>query len=211
MSKKIFNDAEAPIYEIVIGEDDNTGIRLVSIVKDPAIEVLGLAFSKENVKKEFEFKNIQDQQMIVGPALIPNIKIPRTDDNGDLYFVYFTEDTIRTMVEKFNRDNNNKSINLDHTTTMVDAYIQQNWIIEDSYYDKSKLYGFNLPSGTWFICCKVCDSTFWNNEVKDQGKFSFSVEGLMGQKPDGFNDINKFIDDLNYNEIMDLLDSIKYD
>ena len=57
MAKKMFKDSEAPLYEIMIEEDGNTGIRLISLVQDPAIEVTGLAFSKQ---ENFEFKNLPE-------------------------------------------------------------------------------------------------------------------------------------------------------
>jgi hypothetical protein len=207
MPKKVYPNDEAPVYEIYIGEDDNTGIRLVSLVEDPAIDVKGMFFKKEELH-EWKFTNIEDKQMIVGPALIPNKKIPRKDEDGELYFVYFTEDTIKLMVEKFNRENNNKSINIDHSNEMVNAYIQQNWIIEDSYYDKSKMYGYNLPKGTWFIAVKVEDKDQWNQYVKEGGRYSFSVEGLMGQKPMAYS-IEDIIDSLDETEIDEIFEALK--
>jgi len=206
MAKKVFKDSMAPCYEIVIGEDDNTGIRLVSLVESPAIEIEGMAFSKDKVIdiQNFEFKNIEDKQMVVGPALIPNVRIPREDENGDKYFVVFSAETIKTMVEKFNKGNNNKSINLDHTTTMLDAYIQQNWIVDDTFYDKSKLYGFNLPIGTWFIEVKMNSKEQWNEYVKNGSRRSFSVEGLMGQSI-----TNKFNSIYNYKKALQFVEPTK--
>lgn len=205
MAKKMFKDSEAPLYEIMIEEDGNTGIRLISLVQDPAIEVTGLAFSKQ---ENFEFKNLPDRQMLVGPALIPNKKIARKDEDGDPYFVYFSPETIRLMVEKFNRDNNNKSINVDHSSTMAkSAYIMQNWIISDAYYDKSKSYGFNLPVGTWFIEVKFDSTEEWQEYVRSGGRYSFSVEGQMGMKPDGYENYERLfnlIDELTESEILQL-------
>ena len=48
---------QLPVYEITIEEDGNQGIRLVSLVKDPAIEVKGMFFSKEELEKEMQKKN----------------------------------------------------------------------------------------------------------------------------------------------------------
>jgi hypothetical protein len=42
------------------------------------------------------------------------------------------------------------------------------------------MYGFDLPVGTWFIEVKITDEEFWNKEVKENGKYGFSIEGLMG-------------------------------
>jgi len=197
-----------PVYEITIEEDGNQGIRMVSLVKDPAIEVKGMYFSNEEIEKEkdFSFKKVGDKQIIVGPAMLPNKKILRKDENDNMYYVVFKPETIRMMVDKFNKENNNKSINVDHTNKMVNAFIQQNWIIEDPTYDKSRFYGFNnLPVGTWFIEVKVEDTDFWNTDIKEEGKYSFSIEGLMGQQlVEMDNQLNKFIDTLTEEELYEI-------
>lgn len=202
MSKKIFKDADYPIYEIMLEDDDSTGIRLVSLVKDPAIEIQGMAFSKEE-QKNYEFKAIKDKQIIVGPAMIPDKKIPRKDEDGDPYYVFFSKDTIRCMVDKFNSENTGRSINIDHTNEMMPGFISENWIVEDPYYDKSRMYGYNLPVGTWFIVSKVEDTNFWNKEVKEAGRYSFSVEGLMSQRLS--NNYSSIIDSLTEEEIIEIL------
>lgn len=172
---------DLPIFEITCDDDGTQGIRLVSLVKDPAIEVKGMYFNKEEAK-DYAFKSVEDKQIVVGPAMIPNKKILRKDEDGNMYWVYFTPETIKQMVAKFNSENNNKSINVDHSNKMVNGFILSNWIVEDPTYDKSRYYGFNLPVGSWFIEVKIDDKEFWLNEIKDLGKYGFSIEGLMGQK-----------------------------
>jgi hypothetical protein len=141
--------------------------------------------------------------------MIANKKIIRKDNNGDMYYVYFTPETIRMMVNKFNSSNNNKSINVDHSNQMVDAYIQQNWIVEDSTYDKSRFYGFNLPIGSWFIEVKVEDKKFWSSQIKDEGKYGFSIEGLMNQKLVEMNSsIDEIIDSLTDDEMIEMFGDI---
>jgi hypothetical protein len=172
---------DLPIYEIEVDEEGNQGIRMISLVADPAISVMGMYFSSE-VEKEYRFKAVKDQQIIVGPAMIPDKKILRKDNNDNYYYVYFTKETIRKMVEKFVKENNNQSLNIDHSNKMVPGFIQSSWIVEDPTYDKSRFYGFNLPIGSYFIEVKIDDTEFWLSEVKEEGRYGFSIEGLMGQK-----------------------------
>ena len=179
MSKKVFKDAELLTYEITFDENDKTGVRLISLVKDPAILEKGMYFSQDEIR-DYSFKIVKEKQQIIGPALIPNIKIKRIDDDGDPYFVFFSEQTIRGLMEKFNANNTGKSVNINHTSEMAPATITENWIVEDPYYDKSRLYGFNLPEGSWVIMTKISDENFWNDKVKGEELFSFSVEGLLG-------------------------------
>lgn len=168
-----------PLYEIVVDNEDETGIQLISLVDEPAIITKGMAFSDVSM---MSFKEIEDKQIIVGPALIPNMKLYREDEKYGAYYVRFTPDTIEKLVEKFNKYGSNRKINIDHSNKMVDAFIMEDWIIEDEVYDKSRKYGFELPKGTYMIKVKVEDKDFWLNEVKGNGKFGFSIEGLLGQQ-----------------------------
>lgn len=168
-----------PLYEIVVDNEDETGIQLISLVDEPAIITKGMAFSDVSM---MSFKEIEDKQIIVGPALIPNMKIYREDEKYGAYYVKFTPATIEKLVEKFNKYGSNRKINIDHSNKMVDAFIMEDWIIEDEVYDKSRKYGFELPKGTYMIKVKVEDKDFWLNEVKGNGKFGFSIEGLLGQQ-----------------------------
>jgi len=210
--KKDIRLEDLPIYEIIIDEDDSQGIRMVSLVSDPAIEMKGMYFSN-NLEKDFAFKTIGDKQIIVGPAMIPNKKILRKDDNDNLYYVYFTPETIKLMVDKFLKDNNNKSLNVDHSNEMVNGFIQASWIVEDPIYDKSRYYGFNLPKGSWFIEVKIDDTNFWLKDVKEEGKFGFSIEGLMNQKLVEMNtSIEEVLDTLTENEFIQIFfEKISFD
>jgi hypothetical protein len=185
--KKI-NEEALPLYEIFINEDDETGMNLISVVEKPAIEIKGYAFSDI---VELEFKQEEDKQIIVGPALIPNKKIRRQDEDGNMYYVFFSKETIEKMVEKFNRYGSNRKINVEHTDRMIDAFIMEDWIVEDQYYDKSKKYGFEVPVGTYMIKVKIEDKNFWMEEVKGNGKFGFSIEGLLGQQLVTMNEVKQ--------------------
>jgi len=222
MKKKIDLN-NLPIYDITIDEDENQGIRFVSLVKDPAIDIKAMCFSKEQIEAEIEyqFKKVKDKQLLVGPAMVPNKKILRKnpDNPEDMYYVRFSKEIIQQMVNIFNRENNNKSINVEHTDTMVNAYIQQNWIIESMTYDKSKMYGFNnLPIGTWFIIVQVQDEDFWQNEVIDAGRYGFSIEGYMGQalvsmkkhQPEAIFDYYNIMDSLSEKEFYDLFVDLEH-
>jgi hypothetical protein len=180
-NQKEIRYSDLPIYEIEVDEEGNQGIRMISLVADPAISVMGMYFSSD-IEQEFRFKSVKEQQTIVGPAMIPNKKILRKDNNDNYYYVYFTKETIKKMVEKFLSDGNNRSLNIDHSNQMVPGFIQGAWIVEDPTYDKSRYYGFNLPVGSFFIEVKIENKDFWLSEVKDEGRYGFSIEGLMNQK-----------------------------
>jgi ribosomal protein S16 len=173
--------SKLPVYEIVVDDNDETGISLISLVDEPAISMKGMMFNGE--QSVMSFKEVSDdKQIIVGPALIPNMKIYREDEKYGQYYVVFTKETIEKMVEKFNKYGSNRKINIDHSNQMVDAFIMEDWIVENEVYDKSRMYGFEVPVGTYMIMVKVEDTNFWLEEVKGNEKFGFSIEGLLGQQ-----------------------------
>lgn len=198
--KKLDPD-KLPVYEIMVDEFDETGISLISLVEDPAIMMKGMAFSNKNT---MTFKEAGDKQIIIGPALIPNMRIYREDEKFGQYYVMFSAETIAKMVEKFNKYGSNRKINLDHSNQMVDAYIVEDWIVEDSVYDKSRKYGFEVPVGTYMIMVKIEDKTFWESEVKGNGKFGFSIEGLLGQQLVSLKRAEATIDDLSLTDLLDI-------
>ena len=59
--------------------------------------------------------------------------------------------------------------------------VVESWIIEDEKTDKSKLYDFNLPKGTWMISMKVNNENVWN-DVKAGKVKGFSIEGYFADK-----------------------------
>ncbi len=211
MAKKKFTDTDYPIYEVMIDdEDDNTGFNLISIVKDPAIGIKAMAFLDDTKKFEIKFSVNKDKRLLAGPCLVPDLVIPRNDVHGK-YNIVFRKEQILKMVEKFNRSGSNKKINFNHSNKMVDAYILQDFIIEDPIYNNARGYGFeDLPVGTYFIVCKVEDEIFWNNYVKEEGFSAFSVEGFFGMKLIELRShIDEFLDDilLSINDLSDLMES----
>jgi hypothetical protein len=177
---------DLPKYKLILEDDLEAGLSFVSLVKDPAIGLKGLAFADNNL----EFKFNEDKQVIAGVAMIPDQLIYRNDPELGEFYVYFTAEEIQKFVAKFNKSSKTYKVNLDHSTVLPDSYIAANWIIE-SEFDKSKYYGFeNLPLGSWFVEIKVDDPEVWATQVKQQGKFGFSVEGMFGLEL-SFNKQNK--------------------
>jgi hypothetical protein len=56
--------------------------------------------------------------------------------------------------------------------------VVESWIIENSKQDKSAIYGFELPEGTWMISMKVDNEEVWN-KVKSGDIKGFSIEGYF--------------------------------
>lgn len=162
-------------------------INYISMVHDPAIEINWVAFN--NNVTEYIFKQIEDQQKVAGPLMIPNLPIYRNDvsnppkptDLGEYYLV-FTPEVIQKMADKFNKDSRNQYVNLEHQpdSKIPGAFVSENWVIEDTKADKSNKYGFKLPIGTWFGIVKIDNKAFWNTFIKEGKIQGFSIEGMLG-------------------------------
>jgi len=151
----------------------------------PDLEVLGYtqpdtrtrnpSFSKE--KQMFKVDN-DEKRIVVGPAMVPNLNIYRQDKNGDPYYVYFSEDTIRMISEKYMRNKYTDNNDIQHTGVVAkDVFVIESWIKEDEN-DKSKKYGYELPIGTWFVSMKVKNDNVWK-DIKEGKLNGFSVSGFF--------------------------------
>lgn len=200
------NLRDLPIYELMVDDSELTGIDLLSIVKTPAIDVKGFCFSEQEEKLiEHRFYVDREEQKIVGPAVIPNYPIYRKDDNGDEYYVLIKDEQVIKLVNKFNSNGNNRRINFNHTDYMIDGYIEQNWVVKDKVYDKSRFYKYDLPINSWFVEVKIEDYNFWNLYVKGEDYTSFSIQGTLLQNPIPLNyKMNKIIDEFDINDISHL-------
>jgi hypothetical protein len=125
----------------------------------------------------------EDEQIVVGPAMIPDIEIPRKDPkSGQPYFVSFSEEVVAKIAEKFMRELRNADTNIEHKDIEAGSYVMETWIVEDPAHDKlNTKYGFNVPKGTWAIKMRVTDPETW--KMIKAGKLNgFSIEGSFIDK-----------------------------
>ena len=166
------------VLELIIDEKDiKGGINAVSVVEAPAIEENFVALAKH----EIELKEIDaEKRILMGAALIPNKKIYRRNKEEEFY-IYFSENTVRRAMELFFINGNQSSATFEHKKAITGMTAVESWLIEDEKMDKSKLYGFNLPKGTWMISMKVDNDEVWQ-DVKDGKVKGFSIEGYFADK-----------------------------
>jgi hypothetical protein len=166
------------VLELIIDEKDlQGGINAVSVVESPAIEENFVALAKHEV----ELKEIDtEKRILMGAALIPNKKIYRRNKEEEFY-IYFSEDTVRKAMELFFKKGNQNNATYEHKDAIKGMSVVESWLIEDEKMDKSQLYGFNLPKGTWMISMKVDNDEVWN-DVKEGKIKGFSIEGYFADK-----------------------------
>jgi hypothetical protein len=136
------------------------------------------AMDKEKMSKQ-RFQTDDEKRIVLGPAMIPDVKIYRKDSLGNPYYVYFSSDTIKMIAEKYMRnkyiDNNDEMHN---GKAVSDVYVVESWI-KESDNDKSTDFGYDdLPVGTWFVSMKVKNDETWK-KVKEGKLNGFSVSGYF--------------------------------
>ena len=167
------------VIELIIDpKDEQSGIDAVSVVESPAIEENFVALSKHEV----ELKEVdKEKRILMGAALIPNKKIYRVNEKKEEYYIYFSEDTVRQAMELFFKNGNQSNATYEHKDAVKGMTVVESWLIDDPKSDKSQLYGFNLPKGTWMISMKVDNDEVWN-DVKAGKVKGFSIEGYFADK-----------------------------
>ena len=174
-------DKITKIVELVIADDsEELAIDAISLVTTPAIEQDFVFFGKE--KNNLTFAKVdEEKRMLVSPALIPNKQIFRYDPNTDSeYYVYFSPETVRKASELYLKHNNHHKATYEHQDRVSGVLTVESWIKEGDM-DKSKLYGYDLPDGTWFVKMKINNDELWNR-IKDGELRGLSIEGYFTDK-----------------------------
>ena len=170
------------IVELVI-QDDNQELAIdaISLVSAPAIEQ-DFVFMKKKEKSNLTLAKVdEEKRMLISPALIPNKNIIRYDANTDSeYYVWFSKETVRKASELYLKHNNHHKATYEHQDRVSGVLTIESWIKEGDM-DKSKLYGFDLPNGTWFVKMKIDNEELWQ-DIKSKKIRGLSIEGYFTDK-----------------------------
>ena len=180
-ANKDYYEKTTSIVELVIDDSSQElAIDAISLVSSPAIEQDFVYFGKE--KNNLTFAKVdEEKRMLVSPALIPNKQIFRYDPNTDSeYYVYFSPETVRKASELYLKHNNHHKATHEHTERVSGVLTVESWIKEGDQ-DKSKLYGYDLPNGTWFVKMKINNDDLWQ-KIKAGELKGLSIEGYFTDK-----------------------------
>jgi hypothetical protein len=168
------------IVELLLDESSlQAGIQAISVVESPAIEEDFVALKDEQPK--IELKTIdKEKRILMGAALIPNKPIYRRSGE-DEYYIYFSQDTVRKASELFFINGNQNKATLEHQMDVQGTSVVESWIIEGEQ-DKSRMYGMDLPVGTWMVSMKILNDELWEGYVKSGKVKGFSIEGYFVDK-----------------------------
>tara|TARA_R100000458_G_C8278343_1_gene254398 strand:- start:2745 stop:3791 length:1047 start_codon:yes stop_codon:yes gene_type:complete len=170
------------IVELVIDENhEEITIDAISLVTEPAIAENFVYFNKE--KHNLTLAKVdEEQKLLVSPALIPNKHIFRFDaETNQEYYVFFTESTVKKASEMYLKYNNNNNATVQHENKITGVHTVESWIVQDPEMDKSKLYGYDVPKGTWFVSMKIENDEIIKR-IKDGELRGLSIEGYFTDK-----------------------------
>ena len=161
-----------PLYKVVLGENQESGMFRISLVNRPAIEE-GFITLAEEEKPAFKFAN-EEKKQVVGPIMIPDMPIYRNSPMMGEYNIVFPKDTIEKIMYKYSKDGLFNSFNIEHALDTQDVTMLEVWMKEADQ-DKSNAYGFDLPVGTVFVKAQIESDALWA-DIKSNELNGFSIE-----------------------------------
>ena len=157
---------------------DSKGVFAISLVNQPATEETFIAMSKQE-KVVTLSKVDEEQKILMGLVLQPNQMIPRIDESGNEYQMYFSAETIKAYSENFFKSGFQLNSKLEHETPIEGVTFVESWIVENPKVDKSYNFGMEYPKGSWIATMKVDNEDIWNNYVKTGELQGFSIDAMV--------------------------------
>lgn len=166
-------------YEAVFNTTKNDGVFGISLVKDPAMEGLFVALSKQ---ESIQLKEVdKEQRILMGLVLEPNKPVYR-NQNGEEFNIVFKEDTVKELAHNFFKAGFQKNSTIEHEDAIKGVTFVESWIVENPTIDKSTNFGFSYPKGSWVASMKVDSDEIWNEYVKTGKVLGFSVDAMIDLK-----------------------------
>jgi len=133
---------------------------------------------------QFQFSISKDKYELAGPLMVADKLIPRFDEEGNKYMVFFDAEGIKKLSYKLMKNKLIDSVNIEHdpNKSVSDLTLVESWLVTDPDNDKSNSYGYKLNKGSWFGIYKVNSKDIWDKYIKTGAVKGFSVEGIFADK-----------------------------
>jgi len=186
--------------ELIVGGDEDE-LTAMGFVDYPAIEKQLVYFGDDRTNFTFG-KEDKEQGIIVSPALIAEKRIFRFDpETNEEYYVYFKEDTIRELSQKFLMTNNFRNATEQHQEQIEGVHLIYSWIVENQEDQLMTKYGFkDIPNGSWAVAYKIENEDI-KAKIKSGEIGGISIEAFLTEKFDK----HLSTDDMMINQIKELL------
>jgi hypothetical protein len=173
-----------PLYKMMIADtpEGEEEVDYIALVEYPAIQKNFLAFNEQIAEPSFVNKNTfaiqsEEQRIVTGPLMIADLPIYRRDEDGE-YYVVFTGEEIKKIVQRFFKKGYQAKVNVEHSTPVDGVFMFESYIIDR---EKGVMppKGFeDVADGSWFGSFKIENDKIW--EMVKEGTFKgFSIEGVF--------------------------------
>ena len=168
-------------YEAIFNEKETKGVFGISLVENPAMEGNFVALNKQ---EKIQLQEIdKEKRILLGLVLEPNKPIYR-NQNGEEFNIVFSNEVVKDLSYNFFKSDYHKNSTIEHDTKqrIEGVTFVESWIVEDTEKDKSNIYGFSYPVGSWLAVMKVDSDDIWNEYVKSGKVQGFSVDAMLTLK-----------------------------
>jgi hypothetical protein len=196
-----------PIYRAII-DNEEAGMVTISLVDFPATESDFVAFEKEKELQKFAIEN-EEKHIVRGLVMAANMLIYRIHPIYGEYYIYYDAQTLRTMAERYLKNNFQNNVDLNHNGELVEGVDMVQFFIKDSENGINPKGFEDYADGSLFAEFHINNEEVWE-QVKNGDFKGFSLEGYFGIEPTG----QEFKQETNnneekYNKTMSKLNRIK--
>lgn len=182
------------IYYIDINENDQSGMGAISLVSHPAVETEFLCFEEQT--KSISFSANEDKRVVTGVAIRADKPIYRRDGEYE-YYVVFTKDVIRKLINKYAKNGLFNSVNIEHDSYsfVKSAYMIESYIVDHSRGIVPSEFS-DIEDGSWIVSYYIEDDQLWNVLKNTDALNGFSIEGLFHLEKSENDPFEEFIDEI---------------
>jgi len=166
-----------PIYRATI-PDEECGMFRVSLVDDPAVDSLFLAFDAQKRVPMFAIAD-EEKRLVRGVIMRANYPIYRFSPTMGEYYIVFTPEIIRLMAEKYLVEGRQNAVNVMHIDgSDVEGVDMVQMFIKDSAAGIAPANFEDIEDGSLFGEYHVLNDQVWA-DIKAGTYKGFSLEGLF--------------------------------
>lgn len=184
------------IFYVTIN-DDTEGMRAISLVKRPAVEVDFLCFDEQ---KPVKLKFNEEERVITGVVCLADTPIYRYTEGFGEWWCVFTKETIKKMIIKYSKDGLLNSVNLQHNNNQ---YVDGVVMFESYLVNKDRGICPNefadIPEGSWISSFKIENDEVWEEIKEGRTLKGFSLEivcDLVEEKTNSLDEIDELINEI---------------
>lgn len=165
-------------YIATIDNTEETGMFVISLVEEPAVESNWIKFNKDKEQINFSIDD-EEQRVITGVVMRANYPIYRNHPEKGEFYVKYHPETLREMALKYFKTNQQNNVNTAHNpNNQTDKVNIFEMYIKDSTKGINPKGFEDIEDGSLMASFKVNDDKIWE-DIKNGVFNGFSLEGTF--------------------------------